>query len=310
MAPAYVPPVAPQAKPAIDPNTPVAKLKKSCGSILVLVAILLFTAMLALQVFNVFETTDSAFGTMEDVITSFAEDDFVEDVFDVAGDLSVLFGLLCLVPAMLMAGGMWTHFIASKCPRVTRSTGLTLVKSAMIIRLVGKFILMALVLAAMALLIVAGVSGEMIVVEELDLYWGVESTADMIFLIAGSAVALILLLLPILYDFFVLTVTNNMSKTLATNELHLNGCGRLSVMNYVMMVFQGLSLIGTIVFSIIANSSARDIADMLDIGKRDVEDLLSVFTNPIAIVVQVLSIVTLILFAIVLKNYKKSAKEG
>lgn len=306
-APVYAPAAAPQPAPA--PNTPIAKLKKSCGSILVLVAIVLFTAMLALQVYNVFEYTDSTFGTAEDLVSSVTEDDFVEDILDAASDLCVLFGLLCLVPAMLMAGGMWTHFIASKCPRVTRTTGLTLVKAAMIIRLVGKFLVMALVLAALALLIMAGVSGDVYVVDELGLYWAVESTADMIFLIAGAAVALILLLLPILYDFFVLTVTNNMSKTLTTGELHLNGCGRLSVMNYVMVALQSLSLLGTIVATIVATSNIRDLAKLLDVSKRDLEGLLSTGTEFTSILVQVLSIVTLILFALVLKNYKKSAKE-
>mgnify|MGYP003304424422 CR=1 FL=1 len=306
-APVYAPAAAPQPAPA--PNTPIAKLKKSCGSILVLVAIVLFTAMLALQVYNVFEYTDSTFGAAEDLVSSVTEDDFVEDILDAASDLCVLFGLLCLVPAMLMAGGMWTHFIASKCPRVTRTTGLTLVKAAMVIRLVGKFLVMALVLAALALLIMAGVSGDVYVVDELGLYWAVESTADMIFLIAGAAVALILLLLPILYDFFVLTVTNNMSKTLTTGELHLNGCGRLSVMNYVMVALQSLSLLGTIVATIVATSNIRDLAELLDVSKRDLEGLLSTGTEFTSILVQVLSIVTLILFALVLKNYKKSAKE-
>ena len=289
--PAYTAPAPVAPAPARLPDTPVGRLKKSAGSVLSLIATIVFSLLVTVQLFTAF-----------DGLGSTAYYIGVGSVGQIFGGLSSFASLIALIPTILMLVGLWINYGTAKKMDSTNGTGLTMVKIAMILRLVGKFLALLVVIAGVVMLFVAldSIPGAM---AEFENALGVDYVMGLTLLGAVVAIIGVGMLLPILYDFFVLSVTNGMKKTLSTDTACLNGCGRLSVMNYVMMALQVLGLL----WDLALGSVTYALVDLLP-GDYSYTVMSLLGGSDAGIFVRLLMITLLILFAIILSSYKKAEK--
>ncbi len=291
-APTYATPYAPT--PVVDaiPDTPLTKHKRVGGSTVVLVATILYSLTLLMQIIAAFRPNPIA----EVLYMAQAMGGDVPVELFSAFSILPFFSLIGLTPIILMAIGAWMNYVGSKNPAATGTAGLTMVKISMILRLVGKFLTVALGVLMLAL------SG--VLAAEL----GAETALPFVLL---AIILMAARVLPIIYDFSVIAAVNSMKKTITTGVAHSNGYGRLAVLNYVMAAFSALRLLSSLIMSSLYTSILS--AAMYEVPYEARGILQSVIGGLFGVhwssVVGTLAwIAAMVLFSISLSNYKKNAE--
>lgn len=301
-APTYATPYAPT--PVVDaiPDTPLTKHKRVGGSTVVLVATILYSLTLLMQIIAAFRPNPIA----EVLYMAQAMGGDVPVELFSAFSILPLFSLIGLTPIILMAIGTWMNYVGSKNPAATGTAGLTMVKISMILRLVGKFLTVALGVLMLVISIILAAQADT------SYYAADVAFSSMSTVLAIYAVILMAtMVLPIIYDFSVIAAVNSMKKTITTGVAYSDGYGRLAVLNYVMAALSGLGLLLSLIMSSLYTSILS--ASMYEVPYQARSVIMNVIGGLFGIdwmsVVGTLAwIAAMVLFSISLSNYKKNAE--
>ncbi len=297
-APVYTAPYAPT--PVVDaiPDTPLTKHKRVGGSTVVLVATILYSLVLLMQIITAFRPNPIT--ELFYMMRAMGEEVPVE----LFSTFSILpfFSLIGMTPMILLAVGTWMNYVGSKKLGSTSTAGLTMVKISMILRLVSKFLVVAL---GLLMLVLSGV-----LVSALEDYY-YEASVTVLPIVLYAVILMATMVLPIIYDFSVIAAVNSMKKTITTGVAHSDGYGRLAVLNYVMAALSALGLLFSLIMSSLYTSILS--AAMYEVPYQARSAIMSVIGGMFGVhwssVVGTLAwIAAMVLFSISLSNYKKNAE--
>ena len=321
-------PVAPVQAPTVEATsyalrlTPLDKLKKACKSPLMLIAALLYTVFVVLQLLPVFGNT-----AMTDMATYMTGMDPVvgaemANMLSTINGVSVAVSLVGMLPIFLIALGLWVNYFSGFGKNGHSTAGLTMVKTSMVLRLIGKFFTVALGVLVIVLGVAASSAAEQAMTGPYGYYDpSMQTGADVVstFLVTYFAVlggiVVFSQALPIAYDFVVITCVNSMKTTANTNQVCVKGFGAMTVFNGISVFFAALGLLFNLAMSAMAQSIISSMAGGLtaELGAEGammgqyMQGLFAgVFSSLTYVIIgQVLTIVVLLLCNTNLSKYKK-----
>lgn len=293
--------------PNNDVTPPVGSLKKN-NNILYLVTAIVYSCVAFFQTLSVFSVS----GTV--AFPAYLQNEILDEMgsegyqfislINSFSSISVIIGLIALIPIYLMVAGVWHYYINSKKPDSLNLTGLTLVKAGVLIRLIAKFVAIGLTVIGSAILSVAvnslaaSFSGE---------YYTpfVDMAAITTALVFINIIVIVSNIIPIIYDFCVLSSIKSIKIKKTTGVYADKGLGAVMVFNYI---FAGLNF-----FGLVASSSVLSSLSLMLNAQTDIDYNITNYINAIAsqnslgIMATLFTIASLILFGIIIHKHRKNA---
>lgn len=327
-APGYIPQPIPVARPtyaSTGAESPLVKAKNMSGSALALVATILYSIFAVLQIvtFPEIDLTSlvmaMGLGSELAYMDSFVASNIL-NLLEIAETGIVILFWANLIPVFLIAVGLWINFVSAKTQGSTGTAGLTMVKTAAILRLIGKIFVVAL---GAGLIVFGGeIMEEML--SEFMLYGYYEegyydpslgmmvndtiSSASIALGLLGVAVILTQII-PIVYDCLVISSVNSIKKTIRTNQPAVSGFGGVCVFNYLSVVGIVMGLMSMIIMEPIM----ENVFSMAQTGMYSADGMLYAQTyvielikgDALTVLAQVILAVVLVLFSVNITSYKK-----
>lgn len=279
-------------------NTAVSRLKASNHSPLMIIAMVLYSVVLVNSVVSLIDSFDNMnvgyVGLVESIVLIV---------------LKVLF-IVSMAQIAVMLAGLWTNFGCSLASRGMNTTGVLMLKIAIIIRMVLRAICIVAILVALIFMLdkyneAYGNNGDML----LRIAKGVAiSASDLMTLVVLILVAYeLILIVPLIQEFFILSALKSMRITAQTGNLRLRGYTVVYAFNYF---FIGVKVAALIILPILASILRGMAYDTGSSGLIDMaQQLYDYFTPDVwAIVIQLCSIAALVLFSINSSKYQKESK--
>lgn len=283
-------------------NTAVSRLKASNHSPLMIIAMVLYSVVLVNSVVSLIDSFDNMnvgyVGLVESIVLIV---------------LKVLF-IVSMAQIAVMLAGLWTNFGCSLTSHGMNTTGVLMLKIAVIIRMVLRVIFIIAILVCFFYVLDAyneklRIFGEAWADRTEYIATGVKMARnDMMTLCVVLFVAFeLIIIVPLIQEFFILSALKSMRITAKTETLRLKGYTVVYAFNYF---FIGVKVAALIIIPIVA-SILRGMA--YDTGNSSLINLAqqtyNEFTPDVwAIVIRLCSIAALVLFSINSSKYQKESK--
>ncbi len=316
--PAFVPPVqpayeasAPQAnftpapKAPLHANPSIAALKKALSSPLMLVATILYSIMVLCQLLGILGQSND----LNELLYQMGGYE-AASVLNIFTSISQVVSLLSMTPVFLILIGLWISFAQSRKKNEAATTGLTFIKSATIVRLVGQFLVLAIYLVFMIFIISQTNSLFDQLSYDNSYYYSDPSVSfNPTGILVGIMIAVLAIVaIPIAYEFCILASIGSMKKTLLLGVPQKSGFGATIVFNYITVGISALSLLTMLGASSLIQSIFSAAASELSYYEaQSIQQVLSLYSLPAGtIIAQICMIAVLVLFSVNLSKYKKS----
>ncbi len=249
-------------------TSPVAQLKKSLRSCILVVVVVLYFLLAMGRAVASFNTPEidadnivPIVATDED-IAEIEED--IEDGLDLISPAAITSSLIASLPILLIATGLIITLVQAYRKDKFATTGFSFVKSAMIIRIIFA-----------SLVTLAGVAAMVVVPNIVDEFMrelakeGLEDASgitDIIPLITTASMSVLIVsqIVSILHSVFALVTVGSMQKTVKKGEASNKKYSGIRIMNYVYVVTNAIGLLFTIAMAIFNNMVIDSVEDMFE----------------------------------------------
>lgn len=294
----------------------VMQLKKSMCSVLLIVAVVLYTILTLGRVVSAFKIntidTDAVFSVIED--EDIDVDEYKESTEDAVGAMQstkVVSNLLMATPVILITAGLIVNLIQARKKDKFETTGFKLVKSGVFVRLIFNALVFVFAVAMIAIIpnAIKEVFDEL--AKEADAK-EIKNITDTITPIVTAVMGVVAVsqIVPLLHSVFAIFAASDIQKTIKTGEVTNKKYGGIRFINGLYVFFNAVKLVVVTALIIFADTLTEYINDAVELeGKaaREFEDLVETILAPNVWVAvsAVLVIATLVMFNKWMAKYAK-----